>query len=111
MTQKKLTSFKEVRTEKKRVKLTFKKKDGKKLFVYGTKIVKKKPKKELLVEASVPLPEVKRRPVSKICEVEGCRRHLDLIYLGKRVCNKHFEQHCLNEINLRKELKISELKT
>ena len=40
------------------------------------------------------------------CEVKGCKRKSSMVYLGKRICAKHWKDHCDGKINL-KELNQS----
>lgn len=38
------------------------------------------------------------------CEVKRCRDELYLIWLGHRICQKHWELYCDGKIDLNKEL-------
>jgi hypothetical protein len=40
------------------------------------------------------------------CEVKRCRDEVALIYLGHDVCEKHWQMHCHNKIDLKQEFGI-----
>ena len=42
------------------------------------------------------------------CEVKHCKNQSSLLYYGYEVCNKHWIQHCLGKINLKKQFGIEE---
>jgi len=44
-----------------------------------------------------------------ICYINGCNNPGYLVYYGKFICAKHFDQHCSeNAFNLKKVLRIEE---
>lgn len=46
--------------------------------------------------------------MSDLCQIPKCRQPADLIYLGKGVCQKHYDKHCEGKINLKEIFGIKE---
>jgi hypothetical protein len=45
--------------------------------------------------------------MNDMCEIKRCKGSTDIIYYGHEVCDKHWDAHCANKIDLKKILKVN----